>query len=448
MNTTSPRYVFNDAIHMTPAQDSTSVPMALCELPVGDERSIKFVAPAELLDVLRLFDGSRSVAEVSAAWADRGSGTLYSVEKLERLIRAFCLPKGVLLDPSRPYNLPADASPRQYLHFRLPLLPNRLVRRLAGWLNPLFCEPVAMAACLVAVLAHLKFYFASSFVPDVVLAGGRDLSEAMLLTILAAVCHELGHATAFTRYGGRRTEIGFGLYLYIPVLYTDVSDAWKFSRLERVIVDVGGVYFQALFATVAIFLFFTTHAPVWSYAVSLITLTLSFSLNPFLRMDGYWFVADAFGIRNLRVQSALLLQYALRRLAGGVQPVPACFSVLTRPMKRMLGVYTLLSTGFFVFLITKVGRQALFVLAPEYPHFVRVIARQIASHPTDVVGMCSGIVEMCWKTMILAGCGLSGWRIIQGTYSYMADPLRGIVRTVQDRPARARTASKAGSTIL
>jgi len=304
----------------------------------------------------------------------------------------------------------------------------------AGWLNPLFCKPVAIVVCLVVLLAHLKFYLASSFVPDVVLAGGRDLSGALLLPILAAVCHEFGHATAFTRYGGRRTEIGLGLYLYMPVLYTDVSDAWRFSRLERVIVDVGGVYFQSIFATVAIFIFLFTHAPVWSYAVSLITLTLSFSLNPFLRMDGYWFVADAFGIRNLRVQSTLLIQYSLRRLVGRAQKVPASFSALTQPMKFMLGAYTLLSTGFFAFLITKVGRQVLCVLLPEYPRLVRVTAWQIVSHPTDFLGVCSGVVEICWKTMILVGCALSGWRIIQGTYSYVADPLRGIVRTVQGRP--------------
>jgi putative peptide zinc metalloprotease protein len=428
MNTTSPRYTFNQDVHITPAQDSTSIPMALCELPVGDEHSIKFVAPFELLDVLRLFDGSRSVAEVAALSADHSPRTPYSVEKLERLICTFCLPKRVLLDPSRPIDTAAQVLVRKYLHFRLPLLPNLLVKRVGRWLAPLFNKRVALVICLVAVLAHLKFYCDSSSVPDVVLAGGRDLSAAMLLTILAAVCHEFGHATAFTRYGGRRTEIGLGLYLYMPVLYTDVSDAWKFSRLERVVVDVGGVYFQAIFATIAIFMFLSTHAPVWSYAVSLITLTLSFSLNPFLRMDGYWFVADAFGIRNLRAQSSLLVQYTLRRLAGRTQAVPACFATLTEPMKWMLGAYTLLSTAFFGFLVTKVGRQALLVLIPGYPHLVKVIAWRIATHPMDLVGVCSGIVEIVWKTMILVGCGLSGGRLVQSMFSYVANALTGVNR--------------------
>jgi putative peptide zinc metalloprotease protein len=437
MNATAPRYTFNQAIHMTPAQDSTSIPMALCELPMGEDRSIKFVAPVELLDVLRLFDGSRSVAEVSALSSDHISGTPYSVEKLERLISTFCLPKRVLLDPSRSNDTAAQVLPRQYLHFRIPLLPARLVRRVARWLDPLFCKPVALAIILVAVLAHLKFYCASGIVPDVVLAGGRDLSAAMLLTILAAVWHEFGHATAFARYGGRRTEIGLGLYLYMPVLYTDVSDAWRFSRLRRVVVDVGGVYFQAIFATIAIFIFLSTRAPVWSYAVSLITLTLSFSLNPFLRMDGYWFVADAFGIRNLRAQSSSLLRYGLRRLAGQVQAVPACFSTLTRRMKWMLGAYTLLSSGFFAFLVIKMGRQVLFVLIPEYPHLVRVISWQIVSHPTDFVGVCSGIVEIVWKTMILAGCGLSGWRLIQSVIPHVANAVSGATRMLQGRRTKA-----------
>lgn len=205
----------------------------------------------------------------------------------------------------------------------------------------------------------------------------------------------------------------------MPVLYTDVSDAWRFNRFERVAVDLGGIYFQAIFATIAIVLFFSTHATVWCYTVFLITLSLSFSLNPFLRMDGYWFVADAFGIRNLRFHSSLLLKHSLQRVLGKVHNYPPSLSNLTRRTKWVLWAYTLISTAFFALVITRLGFQAIFVLLPEYPSLVMAITRQIVAHPADIFGVCSAIVEIFWKTMILLGCGLFAWRLIRSIHSYI-----------------------------
>jgi putative peptide zinc metalloprotease protein len=400
-----------------PANDSTSIPMVLCELPAATGGPIRFVAPAELVDLLRLFDGSRSVAEVAAVSAQQNS-TTYTAEKLERLIAEFCLPKRILLDPSRTESpVVAEPSRRSYLSLRLRVLPNRVLCPVVRGLSPLFSRAAAIAICAAAIIAHLKFYFASDVhLPDLVLAGGRDLAAAMLLSILAALGHELGHATAFTRYGGRGTEIGLGLYLYMPVLYTDVSDAWRFSRFQRVVVDLGGIYFQAIFGTAAIVLFFLTHTAVWAHTVFLITLSLSFSLNPFLRMDGYWFVADAFGIRNLRFHSLQLVKYCLWRVLGKTPTFPASLSNWSRRTKWVLGAYTLLSTVFFLFLIIRVACQALFVLLPQYPNLVMTIMRRIAGQPTDIVAVSAGVIEICWKTMILVGCALCAWRLVQSIH--------------------------------
>jgi putative peptide zinc metalloprotease protein len=420
MKSSSTHYVFNEALEVTPANDSTSVPMVLCELPATTGESVRFVAPAELVELLRLFDGSLSVAEVAAISA-RQKSTTYTAEKLERLIAGFCLPKGILLDPSRTRSqVVAEPSRRSYLSIRLRVFPNRVLRPVVCVLAPLFGRATALVICAAVIIAHLKFYFASNVrFPDLVLAGGPDLATAMLLSIVAALGHELGHATAFTRYGGRGTEIGLGLYLYMPVLYTDVSDAWRFNRLQRVIVDLGGIYFQAAFGAAAIVLFFLTHAAVWAHTVFLVTLSLSFSLNPFLRMDGYWFLADAFGIRNLRFHSLQLLKYCVWYLLGKRPALPASLSNWTRRTKCVLGAYTLFSTAFFAVLITRMACQALFVLLPQYPNLVMTIIRRIVGQPADIVAVSSGVVEICWKTMILVGCALFGWRLVQSIHLYL-----------------------------
>ena len=67
------------------------------------------------------------------------------------------------------------------------------------------------------------------------------------LTLASLLFHEFGHASA-CRYGGARPGvIGFGLYLGWPLLYTDVTDAYRLGRAGRLRTDLGGVYFNAVF---------------------------------------------------------------------------------------------------------------------------------------------------------------------------------------------------------
>ena len=68
------------------------------------------------------------------------------------------------------------------------------------------------------------------------------------LTLLSAAFHELGHAAA-CRYGGARPgAMGVGLYLVWPAFYTDVTDSYRLGRGGRLRVDLGGLYFNAIFA--------------------------------------------------------------------------------------------------------------------------------------------------------------------------------------------------------
>lgn len=46
----------------------------------------------------------------------------------------------------------------------------------------------------------------------------------------SSLFHELGHASACKYYGIKHGGIGFGLYLNIPVLYTDVTEVWQLKR--------------------------------------------------------------------------------------------------------------------------------------------------------------------------------------------------------------------------
>jgi putative peptide zinc metalloprotease protein len=68
------------------------------------------------------------------------------------------------------------------------------------------------------------------------------------LTLVSAAFHEFGHAAA-CRYGGATPgAMGVGLYLVWPAFYTDVDDSYRLGRAGRLRVDLGGLYFNAIFA--------------------------------------------------------------------------------------------------------------------------------------------------------------------------------------------------------
>jgi putative peptide zinc metalloprotease protein len=133
--------------------------------------------------------------------------------------------------------------------------------------------------------------------------------------------HELGHAAAGRRFGVKPKEIGAGLYLIFPVLYTDVTEVWRLSKLKRTIVNLGGLYFQLLINLVLIAYLVNhfgqfDHVNTTRYLIQLNVATIVINAIPFLKFDGYWIYSDLFSLPNLRRQSALYL----RKVAGMVIP--------------------------------------------------------------------------------------------------------------------------------
>jgi putative peptide zinc metalloprotease protein len=133
--------------------------------------------------------------------------------------------------------------------------------------------------------------------------------------------HELGHAAAGYRFGIKPKEIGAGLYLIFPVLYTDVTEVWRLGKLKRTIVNLGGIYFQLLINLILIG-YLVSHFGDFGqinttrYLIQLNVATIIINAIPFLKFDGYWIYSDLFSLPNLRRQSVLYV----RNLAGKVLP--------------------------------------------------------------------------------------------------------------------------------
>ncbi|PZA19123.1 hypothetical protein DMO24_22420, partial [Modestobacter versicolor] len=191
------------------------------------------------------------------------------------------------------------------LRFRIGIVPAGVVWRVAGLFQLFFRRPV-WAAGLSAFVALLVAAVLRGGLVDAAVGGVTQvvqhptLTLAMLgLSLASAVFHECGHVAA-CRYGGARPgDMGIGLYIVWPALYSTVTDSYRLGRVGRLRTDLGGVYFNALFIAGLTAVYLATGQP---WLLLLVLGLLSGALWQFLpsiRLDGYYVLADLVGVPEL-----------------------------------------------------------------------------------------------------------------------------------------------------
>ncbi|MEO1794312.1 MAG: site-2 protease family protein, partial [Pseudomonadota bacterium] len=148
------------------------------------------------------------------------------------------------------------------------------------------------------------------------------IGSALALVFVKAV-HELAHGIAARRYGCRVPTMGVAFMLGYPLLYTDVSDAWRLTdRRQRVAIDVAGVAAELVLAVAATLLWVFLPDGVWRDACFFVAavswmMSVLVNLNPFMRFDGYYLLADAVNLPNLHARCSTLARNHIRRLLFG-----------------------------------------------------------------------------------------------------------------------------------
>ena len=245
-------------------------------------------------------DGSRDERAIADAVTER-FGRRVSADNVRFLVEKKLRPLGVLAaaDGSSPRMRKAD--PLLALKYRTALVPAPAVQRLArvfGWLF----SPLVLVLVLGALLAFDAWLFFEHGV-----AGGLRgaLYEPTIMlalfaaVILATAWHEIGHASA-CRYGGAKPGVlGAGVYLVWPAFYCDVTDAYRLSRRGRLRTDLGGVYFNGLFAVAVAGAFVATGFEPLVLVILGQHLIVLQQLIPALRFDGYYVLSDLTGVPDI-----------------------------------------------------------------------------------------------------------------------------------------------------
>lgn len=286
----------------------------------------RFMVTPKLADVIVELQKGRSIEETAMALSDAWD-QLITAKDLSQIIEQQMLPRGLAFPSNLLANRGDSLSQKRPLYrrllvgnFRWYFLNERAVEKICSPLTILF-EPLSVLLAVILIAASrwmlyttIDWHFYSQ------ITGQTSPAEYLMglgLLIALVLFHEFGHAAAQLCYGLRSGPIGFQLYFYIPAFFANVDASWSLRPRRRIVVDIGGVYFQAV-ATSMIYLLYLNTNFASLLTVTLVSDTLCLiTLNPFLQFDGYWLLADALAIPNLQSFSQKALTDTFKQLFNG-----------------------------------------------------------------------------------------------------------------------------------
>jgi len=224
------------------------------------------------------------------------------------------------------------------------LNPEKILGRLNDSLSPIYRHQgiVVLLLILVALvglwaLVQHQFELKSTLIDYLSPHGFIGFIVAL---VFLNIIHEFGHGLAACRQGCRTTDMGVAFIFMIPVAYCDTSDAWKLdSHRKRLWVDAGGLIIEALVAVLAAWCWILLpdgllRTLAFFVAVTSLGTTLFINLNPFMKFDGYFLLADFLGIENLQERAFATLRWRIRQWTlGSTEPMP--FNMSARRSKTV-----------------------------------------------------------------------------------------------------------------
>lgn len=251
---------------------------------------------------------------------------------------------------------------RNYLFLRFPLVhPDVYLQGVIGKLEFLFSgwfRNIIFCLGLLGLLLINRQWeaFSNTFLYFFSLEG---LLFYLLALVFIKICHELGHALTATRYGCKVATMGVAFLVFFPVLYTDTTDAYRLtSRRKRLLISAAGILTEFYLAMICLFLWGVLPDGILRSVVFVLgtvsfTLTVLININPFLRFDGYYFLADWLGIENLQERSFALGRWRLRELLFALgDPAPEAF---THRMREFLVIFSWGTWAYRLFLMTTIA---------------------------------------------------------------------------------------------
>jgi putative peptide zinc metalloprotease protein len=253
-----------------------------------------------LYQVLEAIDGRRDLDGIARVVSER-IGKQATPDDIRFLVEKKLRPLGLLKEADGSDPEVKKANPLLALRFRLVLSGERATRRLTAPFAALF-HPLIVLAVLGGFIGVVGWLL---FVEGIGGGARQTLYQPALVVLMfvlaaaSAAFHEFGHAAALRYSGGTPGVMGAGLYLVWPAFYTDVTDSYRLARSGRLRTDLGGLYFNMVFAVAVFGVWAATGFDALLVVIPLLLFQMVQQLLPLVRLDGYHILADVTGVPDL-----------------------------------------------------------------------------------------------------------------------------------------------------
>ncbi len=152
-----------------------------------------------------------------------------------------------------------------------------------------------------------------------------DIWAIWIIMFVVGGIHEMGHGLTCKHYGGEVPQMGFMLIYFTPAFYTDTTDILIFDTARpRLLTIFAGIWVELVVCIIATFIWALTLPGTLVNDLAYKTLIFSgiasvaVNLNPLIKADGYYALAQYLQIDSLREDSfeyvkAWAQKYLLRR---------------------------------------------------------------------------------------------------------------------------------------
>lgn len=175
-----------------------------------------------------------------------------------------------------------------------------------------------LLASLALVLAGFVAFFSIVRSGRFALAGeSLALGFLVLLSLdyFSVTLHELGHALVLTKNNRRIESAGFEIYFLSPAMFVEAGEALMLDRRQSMLMSFAGPYTQMMaggVAAIVAWLFPDWILSATLYKVAVINYFMVFmNLMPMLELDGYFILADAIQVPDLRPRSLSFVRHDL-----------------------------------------------------------------------------------------------------------------------------------------
>lgn len=375
----------------------------------------------ETYQVMRLCDGTRTPSLIAAELSGT-TGQAVPERFVQRVLEEVLIPNGLLVAGPDGKPLATGATARSHLSLKASFLsPERLA---AVTRNLAFCFHPAIAVLMVVMALAVRLPVLENLAATVArgasfLTGGKGFLFVAALMMFGLLVHELGHLTACRRFGCEHGAIGVALYLVFPVFFADVRASWELPRHRRLVVDLGGLYFQTLISTLWYLGYFASDWVPFLTAALGLDIMLTANLFPFFKWDGYWALSDIFGIPNLSQKGrGLLFSLVTRKRPDGIDSLPR----LTRGLLWIYGACMLAVYLLFVWLVLPYLPSAL----AEFPAATHAFVREIARSNVDAAAFA--LLRLVKLLGIVGGISLLSWQWTRDILTRRQIQKQGVVK--------------------